>query len=271
MRKIEINELKKLELDILIEIDEICTKNNFRYSLAYGTLIGAVRHKGFIPWDDDIDIFLPRPDYNKFVDYCSKNKTIFKLLSYDNSRWYSYPFAKATNRNTVIEEEETDFNGKMGIYVDVFPLDGLGDTYNDAKRNFLKSEIYRDLIFTSHWKKFFLSKTKSWYIEPIRFIFFILSRLVNAKNIIKRVEKIYTNREFNQNKYIGCLYTPYRLKDVMPKNIFDEYIDIVFEGRKFKCIKEYDDFLTRIYGNYMQLPPKDRQKTHHLFKAYYKD
>ena len=137
MRNIEINELKKLELDILIEIDEICTKNNFRYSLAYGTLIGAVRHKGFIPWDDDIDIFLPRPDYNKFVDYCSKNKTIFKLLSYDNSRWYSYPFAKATNQNTVIEEEETDFNGKMGIYVDVFPLDGLGDTYNDAKRNFL--------------------------------------------------------------------------------------------------------------------------------------
>ena len=69
----------------------------------------------------------------------------------------------------------------------VFPLDGLGDTYNDAKRNFLKSEIYRDLIFTSHWKKFFLSKTKSWYIEPVRFIFFILSRLVNAKNIIKRM------------------------------------------------------------------------------------
>ena len=116
-----------------------------------------------------------------------------------------------------------------------------------------------------------MSKTKSWYIEPVRFIFFILSRLVNAKNIIKRVEKMYTNREFNKNKYIGCLYTPYRLKDVMPKNIFDDYIDIVFEGRKFKCIKEYDDFLTRIYGNYMQLPPKDRQKTHHLFKAYYKD
>ena len=113
MRKIDSNELKEIEYKVLCDFDDVCKEIGLPYSLAYGTLLGAVRHKGFIPWDDDIDVMMLREDYEKFLEYCLTHETKFDLLSYKTCEWYNYPFAKLSARGTVIEEENSFNGGKM--------------------------------------------------------------------------------------------------------------------------------------------------------------
>ena len=182
MQKIEPNELKSIELEILKEIDKICQAQNFRYSLSGGTLLGAIRHGGFIPWDDDIDILMPRPDYDRFIQYCKENETAFNLLSIETDERYGYLFAKAMAKNTIIVEESANPNNiEMGIYVDIFPIDGLANTYDDSVREFKSSRFNREMLVAKNWKKFKRSKTRSWKYEPIRFAFFLASRFVSMK------------------------------------------------------------------------------------------
>ena len=272
MKEISLDELKKIELEILVEIDKICREQNIRYSLCGGTLLGAIRHGGFIPWDDDIDIFMPRPDYNRFLEYCIQNSTTFSLLCNKTDSRYGYMFAKAMAKNTVIKEENNNpQNIDMGVYVDVFPIDGLADTPKDAEKAFGKSRFKRELLVARNWKKFFRSKTRKWYYEPIRFAFFILSRFANASSLIKSIEKTYPEELFEKTKYSACVFGSYRSKEIAEKEVFTELTDIKFEGKTFMAIKNYDKYLSNIYGDYMKLPPKEKQVSHHMFEAYYKE
>ena len=214
MREINLEELKKIELDILCRVHEICIREGFRYSLAGGTMIGAVRHKGFIPWDDDIDILMPRPDYKKFIEYCQKNETEFDLLCNETNSDYGYLFAKAMAKNTVIYEENGNrSNIKLGVYIDIFPVDGLGNTYREAFRNFVKYAFDRELLVASNWKHYFRSNTHSIIYEPIRFIFYLLSRFINYRKTINKIQKFYESKDFDSSKIIGSIasgtFTPY--------------------------------------------------------------
>lgn len=271
MKELLLEDLKSIELEILIEIDQICQRENIRYSLTAGTLLGAARHKGFIPWDDDIDLFMPRSDYNKFIDYCIKHKTKFKLISSSTDSRYGYLFAKAIDTSTVVEELVADTKGiEMGVCVDIFPVDGLGNTYGDALKLFDSTKFQRELLIAANWKKFFRSKTRSWKYEPIRFIFFLMSRFVSRERLIASIEKKLSKASYEESKYAGCVCSAYRAKEIMEAHIFEEYIEMDFEGMKFKAFKEYDKYLTAIYGDYMKLPPEEKRVTHHMFKAYYK-
>ena len=123
-KAIELDQLKKIELGILQEVHNVCIEQGLRYSLAGGTLLGAVRHGGFIPWDDDIDIMMPRPDYNKLIEYCMNNETPFRLVSTETEKGYGYIFAKAVDQKTfIIEQNGNRGNADMGVYVDIFPID----------------------------------------------------------------------------------------------------------------------------------------------------
>jgi lipopolysaccharide cholinephosphotransferase len=272
MKEITLDELKKIELGILEEIDKICKEQNIRYSLCGGTLLGAIRHGGFIPWDDDIDIFMPRPDYNRFVEYCSKNSTPFALLCNKTDERYGYLFAKAMAKNTVIKEENNNpKNIDMGVYVDVFPIDGLADTREEAEKKFSKSRFKRELLVANNWKKFFRSKTRKWYYEPIRFAFFILSRFARPNKLISAIEKIYPEELFENSKYCATICGSYRDREIAEKEVYTEFVDIQFEGKTFKGLAHYDKYLSNIYGDYMKLPPKEKQVSHHMFEAYYKE
>ena len=270
MREIGSEELKQIELDLLKDIHKICSQENIRYSLCGGTLLGAVRHGGFIPWDDDIDIFMPRPDYNNFVEYCKTHCTPFKLSSIEIDSKYSCLFAKAMNCNTTIQEINGNRNGlDLGVSVDIFPIDGLGNTYDEAKKQFKKTRFGRELLVAYNWKHFFRSKTHSIIYEPIRFAFFMMSRFVNSEKLIKSIHSKYLDDGFQKFKYAAAICGCYRLKEILPIEVYSEFDTIAFEGYEFMSIKNKDAYLKSIYGNYLELPPENKRVSHHTFKAYY--
>ena len=272
MKELNVEEMKKIELSILSEIDDICKKQNINYSIAYGTLLGAIRHGGFIPWDDDIDIIMPRKDYENFVKYCMENTTPFMLLCNRTNEKYSYLFAKACDRTTkILEDVSNPYNIEYGICVDIFPVDGLGNTKEEAMKNFQKSSFYRELIVAANWKKFFRSKGRKWYIEPIRFAFFVLSRFVNANKLSCAVEKRISKIDFESVSFSASICGAYRKREIINTEIYSQFTDIAFENLNVCGLKLYDEYLSEIYGDYMKLPPEEKRVTHHMFKVYAKE
>lgn len=273
MKEIQLEELKQIELNILIKIDKICKQHSWKYSLCGGTLLGAIRHKGFIPWDDDIDIAMPRGDYENFLKYVIEHghEQNIEVVSTKTSKCYAYLAAKICDTNTIMKEQNFERDGlDMGVYVDIFPIDGLG-TKKDAKKNFRAKRFERELLVAKNWKRFFRSKTHAWYIEPIRFAFWIMSRFISTSKLVQRVESYYAQFPLDVSEYAAVVCGSYREKEILPAKTLNTFINIKFEGNRFMAFNEYDTYLKSIYGDYMKLPPKEKQVTHHMFTAYWKD
>ena len=272
MKEINLEQLKELEVELLAAVDEICQKENLRYSLGGGTLLGAVRHKGFIPWDDDIDIMMPRPDYDAFIKYCLSHDVPFAIKSWETDKTYVNLAAQIFNPKTILEEDNTpDETMKIGVFIDIFPIDGLGNNLKQAKKAFNSTKFKRELLVAAQWKKFLKSKTHPWYYEPIRFAFFLLGRCVNKQKLFKSILSVYSKINFNSVQYAGAVGGSYREKEILPKTLWTKYIDLPFEGRSFKAIADYDTYMSSIYGDYMKLPPEEKQVSHHTFTAYFKE
>lgn len=267
MKELAFDELKSVALEVLCEIDKICVENGFTYSLAYGTLLGAVRHKGFIPWDDDIDIMMPRADYSKFIEYCQTHETSFKLASVETDPTYGYLFAKACDTKTVLTYENTKWN-HYGIQVDIFPVDNLGSSLEEAKAAFKARRFQRELLVAWNWTFCKLSKNKSLTRNLAKLVFFVLSRFVSNKALSRSVNQYY--KKINANNYVGIMCGAYRMREIMPCFIYDSYTTLPFEGKNFKAITNYKDYLTTVYGDYMQLPPEEERVPRHSFKVYWK-
>lgn len=270
MKQLTLKEIQKIELNILNSFHEYCEQNGLRYSLGGGTLLGAIRHKGFIPWDDDIDVMMPRPDYERFIMSFPKLNPQFDLITYKTVDGYNGLFAKISDSSTVIVDDNLTLDFEIGINIDVFPIDGLGMTKNDALKVFSKTSFDREILNACLWKHFFISKTHSLFFEPVRLILFLISRFVNPKTLLKRVDKVSLSNNFEDSQYAGCVSGSYRNREIMLKDSFLHYFDVQFEGSNFRAIVDYDSYLTKHYGDYMSLPSREKQITHHTFNAYYK-
>lgn len=269
MKKLNVEEYKNLLKELLIKFHKLCQENNLKYSLAYGTLLGAVRHKGYIPWDDDIDVMMPREDYNKLLSIKKSIETNDYYLLDCNDKRYNLLFAKFVDKNTFLKFENEDrYNDDIGLFIDIFPIDYLGNTEDEVVKLYNKTKIKKLLLISAQWKRFFKNKLYGFKRNIIRFLFFVLSRFVSSKKLVIKIEQQIPK---NKTNYAGCLSAVSTSKPIYKSEIFSEYIELEFEKYKFSCIKNFDAFLTIRYGNYMELPPVEKRFGHHFFDVYLKD
>lgn len=271
MKKLTLEEIKNHELEVMIKIDNICRANNIKYTLSGGTLLGAVRHKGFIPWDDDIDISMRREDYNRFMDYCSKNDVGFKIVSNETNEYYPYLFAKAYSEDTLLDQFWiNDEHFKMGVFVDIFPVEALGETFDDAKKMYRDTKFNKYLLIASVWKKEVLKRTEKFSRKMIKYIFYFISKHINRRKHMMKLNKIINRVDASKSNYCSLIAGVYGTKEVFENEMYENYIELEFENHKFMAVRDYDKYLTQIYGDYMTLPPEDKRISNHSFDAYLK-
>ena len=265
-KPLTVAEQKKIALDILSDVADFCDKHNLLYYLAYGTLIGAVRHKGYIPWDDDIDIQMPRDDYEKLISiFNDKSESPYlKLLSpYDRDS--KHTFVKIVNTNTVKIESGIEYkaNNYAGIDIDIFPLDGQPDDDKEFIREFKRKKV----LYWGHY--FAMSNSKDGrFRRRIAVNLFRWCRLINKNLFIKKYNDTYP---YVTSKYVGCTASLYNsINNRHLKKHYEQRVKMRFEDKEFWAPKGYDAILTDMYGDYMKLPPEEAQVTHHGNKCYLK-
>ena len=264
MRQLNIEEIKLIQLEILKDIHSYCTANHLLYSLAYGSLLGAVRHKGYIPWDDDIDIMMPRDDYDRFVSSYESNR--FKIAEREKDKSYYISFANVHDPNTRLIEQTDLPQSEFGVYVDVFPLDNIPDNESDLKRLMMKKRIL-NYIYTlkvvkirrrsSVWKNLVLAVSKL-LLNPLSFDW-----------IVNNMIKICKSYKGIQTKRVGLIApSDSTRREIWASSIFNDYVLLPFEDGEFSCVADYDSVLRSMYGDYMQLPPEEKRVSHHMCEAY---
>lgn len=261
MRKLTVNEQREIQLKVLQDVANYCEQNNLRYFLAYGTLIGAVRHNGFIPWDDDIDIAMPRPDYDLFIKSFNHEYDYTKVLEMSISKKYGIPFAKAYDNRTWIDELHYKPE-EYGVFVDIFPIDGIKGTLQ-----FKKMDRFNKLL---HIKK--ANFTRRSLFKIIRNYFGKIILLpFSVHDILKRMDKIARQYPFGTTPKAGLISVPYGIREIVDTSVFEQTTYHEFEGLQFRIPIGYDVWLKSLYGDYMQLPPEEKRVPHHVLDAYWKD
>lgn len=250
-------EVRKIQLSILDYLKKVCEENQINYYLAYGSLLGAIRHQGYIPWDDDIDIWLVREDYEKLLKIFS-NEGRYKLFENSIESSYLYPFAKLIDsETTLIEETDIKFE-KLGVNIDIFPLDKIIANKNDLRM----MKFYRKIYEIKSIKN---KKERTIEKRIILKILKILFKFYSLENVIKKIN--YLSRK-NENIEDGYKYAfVFESENIFEKEDF-EVTDKLFEGKKYLIPKNFERVLEVIYGDYMKLPPKDKRKSHHSFIAF---
>lgn len=270
--KLSMSDIQKGAIQILKEIDNICNKLNIKYVLAYGTLLGAIRHKGFIPWDDDVDIMMPRKDYNILVKYFIENKEkLLPLKIFNTSTVKEYPYM--ISRISDIRYELDVKNEKkygIGLFVDIYPIDGLGNDENKSKKLHNKASLYASMCFLSTRNSIKRENTKGICRILLKYPAFIIAKIFGKDFFMKNLTKLSQKFSYDESKYVSCVVWG-AIDDIFPRSWLEERIKISFENETFYVPKEYDKFLRQSYGNYMKLPPLKEQKPHHYYEAYKKE
>ncbi len=259
-----LTELQKKLLDMLAWFDMFCRENDLTYYALGGTLLGAVRHQGFIPWDDDIDVGMPREDYIKLEKLMKNKKYGDYILETQNSSNvdFCYPYTKLYDTSTTLIE---NYHQPLvrGVFLDIFPLDGLGNDYNDGM-NWFKKIYKKNALFLTRVAA--IRKNRATYKN----IAVILSRMIpnfiiDNVNLRKEIDKMCQKYSLKESTYGGNLLGNWGEREITPVEIISEPVEYQFENIKIYGFKDYDAYLTQIYGDWRKLPPKEKQVTHHDF------
>ena len=271
MREMTLKDIQDVSLRIMKHIHTFCVENEIKYSLAYGTLIGAVRHKGVIPWDDDIDIIMSRKDYNRFISLYQDSPE-YKLFCHERKNNYTTYARVCDMKETYVRTWAPMATEDFGVWVDIFPVDYVDD---NVKRGIEKN---KKLIRLNH-KIFQRRSTMAdlCYYGTKKILKQMIKKLLFRKNINKLIEEYIscslTHASDTQN-HVGVLCVSVWWSDkneYFPANMMDDYLEVAFEDTRFMIIKEYDYYLREIYGDYMTLPPVDKRKGHTVHKYYWKN
>ena len=258
--ELSLQEIKEISFDVLKHFCRFCTENNIRFFLSNGTLLGAIKYSGFIPWDDDIDVFVPREDYDRLVkSYQDSDR--YKLFSPERVAEYRFPFSKLCDMTTLKEENNIDNVVSLGVDIDIFPLDYCSE-------HILRPNVQRKLKI--YQIGCVLSKFTSSKGKPIHKRCIIRAcRMLGFRFFSSRLIKTVNKESALGSSHIGCLMWPiYGQREVVPADVFSDTIEVDFEGEKFPAPAGYDVYLRSLYGDYEKDPPLDKQKSHHNYNAY---
>lgn len=263
MRRLNAEEVKKIQIEILDVVAAFCEENSINYWLESGTLIGAVRHKGYIPWDDDIDIGMLRKDYDRFADLFNKSNDRYRFVDIDNTPDYYAAFGKIIDTNTVLYEPDKNGN-KLSVNIDLFVFDNAPDDDKELKKMYDKRDRLQMIaLFSKHdnvlERDSFVKRLSK---KALHLVCLPFSQEKCLKKMVSNSKK-YSNENTSR---IGNFFGVIRIAS--NKRIFKEFIYLTFEGKEYKAPVGYDEWLTDLYGDYMQLPPVEKQVTHHQYEAY---
>ena len=260
--------LQEIELENLRMLMEICEKNHLRYYLIGGSLLGAMRHKCFIPWDDDIDVGLPRPDYNRFVqiakDYLPAHMDIKTMTSDPNYKCY---FTRLINNKKKIYWDHGQYTAVIGVWMDVFPLDGLPENPLLRKMQVFRVKLNKALYKFTQIDYVTTNRTNRPLSERVLIRFAQLTHIGKLMDADKRLKKL--DRAVQRYDYDTCAYAwnfsgCYGKREIVPHIQLGGSRTAQFEGMQVSIPEAAEDYLTSIYGDYMKLPPEDQRKSHEV-------
>ena len=260
--------LQEIELENLRMLMEICEKNHLRYYLIGGSLLGAMRHRGFIPWDDDIDVGLPRPDYNRFVqiakEYLPAHMDVKTMTSDPNYKCY---FTRLINNKKKIYWDHGQYTAVIGVWMDVFPLDGLPDNPLLRKMQVFRVKLAKALYNFTQIDYVSTNRTNRPLSERVLIRFAQLTRIGRLMNADRRLQKL--DRALQRYDYDTCAYAwnfsgCYGKREIVPHIQLGGSRTAQFEGMQVSIPEAAEDYLTSIYGDYMKLPPEDQRRSHEV-------
>ncbi|MBO4719837.1 MAG: LicD family protein [Prevotella sp.] len=264
----DIRPLQLRILKIMQAVDVTCREHGLHYYLWAGSMIGAIRHKGFIPWDDDLDIAMPRPDYDRLIAHAREwLPEPFEMVCAENDAVYPLPFAKIQDSSTtLIERMHLKYLG--GIYLDVFPIDGVPEGWLKQKWHFGRYEYYKRVLYL-----LFRDPYKHGY-GPSCWIPLLCRKLYSLEETQVKIRRILTKYDYNQSKYVADYDDG--SKGVMDKSVLGTPTSFEFEGVCVKGVEHYDTYLSNKYGDYMKIPDGNHQRQHnfhyldleHSYKTY---
>ncbi|PEG86527.1 MULTISPECIES: phosphorylcholine transferase LicD [unclassified Lactobacillus] len=264
MKKCTDKEIKDTLFDILVYFDKLCNEYNLNYTLDSGTLLGAARHKDFIPWDDDIDVAMPYEDYKKLVnlgDEVNRLNNNFRLHGYskkiNNKEHYIYPFLKLENKNTIAKFHAAKDSG--GAWIDIFPLNGVPNDKNIYIKYAKKMELYHSLLGKGD------TINQENIVKKVGRKIIRLGSNYYRDRMVKMLDELGT---VHSNKIADTVWANDRINTLFPSDIINNYTKLEFRGKKFYTVKEYDKYLTIQYGNWRKLPPKEQRVAHHEYDLY---
>lgn len=254
----DINELRSIQMAILDSVHEFCQQEGITYFLSSGTLIGAVRHKGYIPWDDDIDLYMPRESYERFINSYTCPSGLHRVINPHTEPEYYYTFAKVVNTKTLMTEAEAP-GFKIGVYIDIFPVDYISDNLEE------RAKIFK--------RKHKLNKIRRCKISHENPLYSKLAYIVykhwprSIKNINNELERLITSCK-SSTSVCNLTEAGPGIEGCFPASCIASDVNIEFEGKLYKTMVGYKEYLTKTYGDYMTLPPVEK-RLQHDFEAYW--
>jgi lipopolysaccharide cholinephosphotransferase len=283
LQRLNESEIKAKLLEILVKFDNLCRENHLQYFLGGGTLLGAVRHKGFIPWDDDIDVMMPRKDYERMITLVSndsRHDITFFLSEYKSNKSHIHPFAKICNgkvivRNTSYKRFRTSIIGEEPeLYIDIFPIDGVPETRIKQKWFFFIVKLYKYFIAFSVRRFGKLPEASSLILKYIKlaiiFPVVLVCRVIGHTYFLRKLEHFVMKYDYGKSIFVAACTGRYGLSEVEQKKVFGHSVDMQFENFFFSVPAGYDNYLRHHYGDYMQLPKEADRITHFDGEVYIK-